>query len=50
MRYEDIVFNFGKFFVVGGILGGLYVFIINDRWEEVEFDSSVKILYKVGIS
>lgn len=50
MRYEDIVSNPGKPFAAGGILGGLYVFTTNDRWEEVELDSSAKILHKVGTS
>nr|XP_034335213.1 vacuolar protein sorting-associated protein 13A isoform X3 [Crassostrea gigas] len=48
VRYEDIVSNPGKPFAAGGILGGLYVFTTNDRWEEVELDSSAKILHKLG--
>ena len=50
MRYEDSVSNPGRTFAAGGILGGLYVFTTNDRWEEVELDSTAKILHKVGTS
>ena len=50
MRYEDSVSDPGRTFAAGGILGGLYVFTTNDRWEEVELDSTAKILHKVGTS
>ncbi|XP_062586525.1 intermembrane lipid transfer protein VPS13C-like, partial [Saccostrea cucullata] len=48
IRYEDTVSNPGTPFAAGGILGGLYVFTTNDRWEEVELDSTAKILHKLG--
>ncbi|XP_061177627.1 intermembrane lipid transfer protein VPS13A-like [Saccostrea echinata] len=48
IRYEDTVSNPGTPFAAGGILGGLYIFTTNDRWEEVELDSTAKILHKLG--
>nr|XP_022286655.1 vacuolar protein sorting-associated protein 13A-like isoform X3 [Crassostrea virginica] len=48
VRYEDSVSDPGRTFAAGGILGGLYVFTTNDRWEEVELDSTAKILHKLG--
>ncbi|XP_056015608.1 intermembrane lipid transfer protein VPS13A-like isoform X3 [Ostrea edulis] len=48
IRYEDSISNPASPFAAGGILGGLYIFTTNDRWEEAELDSTAKILHKLG--